>query len=748
MFKQWYNKYKSLARSLSGWGLLFLCAAGADAATLDDVSFAALPGDRFEARIQFSEPPPEPQSYTIEQPARIVMDFPGVDNAVEENRIPLSVGTGKSAMVLSGDNRTRLILNLSELRAFDGRVEGNTYIVEVGGTNVAGSASGAQSQGQASSGFAAAAQNQSAADTSPGQNRAAVGASGASGVTNIDFRRGDEGEGRIIISLSSADVNVSMEESAGTIVLNFDNASIPASLANRYDVRDFATPVEYVDADNQRGGGIIRVDARGEYDYLAYQADDEYVISVKPLTPQEIEERQERFAYTGDRINLNFQDIEVRSVLQILADFTGLNLVVNDTVSGNITLRLENVPWDQALDIVLKTKGLDKRQVGNVLRVAPAAEIAEQEQQELETQRKLQELAPLRTEYIRIRYANAQTLYQLFLGEGGGQGGGSQGILAQGSEDDSGSGSGGILSSRGQAIVDDRTNSIILTDTEEKIAQFRELVEQIDIPIRQVQIEARIVIANTNFREQLGIRWGGIGVDVTNSHIIEAAGSRDSFDEDPGSPFDAFFNNGTTDLEENTIVDLGVTNPAGSIAVSVLKNNTFLDLELSALEDNGQAEIVSQPKVTTGDKQQATISSGSQIPYQEASASGATAISFQEALLKLDVTPQITPDNNIIMDLAINQDSIGEVVTLPGAGGSVPTIDVTQIETQVLVANGETVVLGGIYSVDKQNSVTKVPFLGDIPYLGRLFRRDTNSEQKSELLIFITPEILPETLAE
>ncbi|MGQ9425030.1 type IV pilus secretin PilQ [Gilvimarinus sp. F26214L] len=722
----------SLKKVLLGLVCLGLSTGHAVANTLDDLKFSALPGDRFEVRMEFTDTPPQPTGYTIEQPARIVLDFPGVNNGLEENRFPLSMSNAKSAMVLEGEGRTRLILNLAELASYSSRTEGdNTYIIQVGNTGVAV----ADNQATSTPPVSTAIVTDADAASEQQQRRAS---SGRAEITNIDFRRGDAGEGRVVVSLSSPQVNIDMQESGGAIELNFEGARVPADLANRYDVVDFATPVTYIDADNQASGAQVRVEASGEYDYLAYQSGGEYIISIKPLTEREIEERESRFNYTGDRISLNFQDIEVRAVLQIIAEFTGLNLVTSDSVSGNVALRLDNVPWDQALDLVLKTKGLDKRQVGNVLMVAPAAEIAERERQELETEKQLEELAPLRTEYIRVRYANARELFNLFGGNSsGGQGGGGAGGSG-------GNTTGTILSERGQAIVDERTNSIILTDTEEKIAQFRRLVDQIDIPIRQVMIEARIVIANTDFRKDLGVRWGGIGARMVNGNLVEVGGSTESLDGDPGSPAE-FFNGGETDLEEDMVVDLGVgASNAATIAFDIITDNLLLDLELSALEDSGQAEIVSQPKVITGDKQQATIESGTEIPYQEASASGATSTSFKEAVLKLDVTPQITPDNNIIMDLIINQDSVGEIDLDSG----IPTIDVTQIETQVLVKDGETVVLGGIYQTEQQNGVTKVPFFGDIPYLGRLFKQTVNRTNKRELLIFITPKIMAETLVQ
>ena len=698
----------------------FMLACQASASTLEDIRFAELPGERFEVRLSFSDMPPQPEGYTIEDPARIVLDFPEVDVALAQKKYPLSFANGKSVVVLGAGGRSRMILNLEQLADYQTRVEGTDFIVQVGA-------------GQAQQYVVP--ETRSVASSVVSDN----GSDTKGGISDIDFRRGENGEGKIIFTLSNANIGIDVEEQGDGVRVNFLDVWLPEELRRRLDVTDFATPVSIVSADYDGRGASIKVEASGDYDYLAYQADNEYVVSINPLSEEELEEKKARFSFVGDKLSLNFQDIEVRSVLQLIADFTELNLVASDTVSGSITLRLENVPWDQALDLVLKTKGLDKRQVGNVLMVAPAEEIAEREKQELETKRQLEELAPLRTEFIRVRYANAKELFELFKGQRQDASGSS------GSRGNSGGGqgtsTGSILSQRGQAIVDERTNSIILTDTEEKISAFKKLVEQIDIPIRQVLIEARIVIANTDFRKEIGVRWGGIGVDNVDDTLVQVGGSVDSLDSTPGSPFE-FFNGGTTDLEENMMVDLGVENAAGTFALSLLRSDILITAELSALQDDGHAEIVSQPKVITGDKQQATIESGQEIPYQEASSSGATTTSFKEAVLKLDVTPQITPDNRIIMDLKINQDSVAGI----DSASQVPIIDVTQLETQVLVGNGQTVVLGGIYQNQEVVGETKVPFLGDIPYIGRAFKQNLRTESKTELLIFITPKILSETL--
>lgn len=698
--------------------LLSLLVFEVSASTLKDVRFAELPGERFEVRLDFDGQMSEPTGYTIERPARIVLDFADVDNALAQRKFPLSFDNAKSAVVLSSGGRTRLILNMTALSAYTTRVDGNSFVVEVGNR-------------QADSYLEKSANVTEAVTSVINENELSI--------TAVDFRRGEGGEGKIVIGLSDPGVNIDVDQKSDQIAIDFLNTQLPPHLRRSLDVTDFATPVSFVNSDYDGGKTTLVVKASGDYDYLAYQADNEYVISIKPLTQAELEEKKARFAFVGDKLSLNFQNIEVRSVLQLIADFTELNLVASDTVTGSITLRLDNVPWDQALDLVLKTKGLDKRQIGNVLMVAPAAEIAERERQELETKRQLEELAPLETEYIRIRYASAEELFELFGGEGDG--------AAEGGEQ------GSILSERGTAIVDTRTNSIILTDTAEKIADFKTLVEKIDIPIRQVMIEARIVIANDDFAKELGVRWAGDVSDVFDSdNKFEASGRLDGLVSGDGQGPEGVFidsdGDGITDDERDiftsNMVDLGVGAPTGSLAVNILTNNILLGLELSALESSGHGEIVSQPKVITGDKQQAHIESGTEIPFQEASSSGATTTSFKEAVLKLDVTPQITPDDHIIMDLKINQDSVGEIETSTG----IPTIDVTELQTQVLVANGQTVVLGGIFQTELTEGVRKVPLLGDLPYLGRLFRQNVRSEDKRELLIFITPKILSNSLVQ
>ncbi|TAL07608.1 MAG: type IV pilus secretin PilQ family protein [Porticoccaceae bacterium] len=657
----------------------------------------------------------------IESPPRMVFDFPNAKSALAQKKYALSFDIAKSAVVVTSGDRTRLIFNLRETVGYDVKSEGHSVSILVGDGN----------------GRGAAREQYASSASEPNGGPAGAGAT----LTTLDFQRGDGGEGLVTVGLGKKDTGIDVSQVGKNIVVMFSHTSLPESLNRKLDVIDFATPVKSVDTTADGSATKMVIEAVGEYDYLAYQADNNYVVSVKPLTREQEDERRKTFQYTGEKLSLNFQNIEVRALLQLIADFSDFNLVASDAVNGSITLRLKNVPWDQALDIILKAKGLDKRVDGNVLMVAPAAEIAERERLQVEANKQLQELAPLRTEYIRIRYADARKLFDLFntdnkVGSGGGGGGSNSNENATGS----------ILSERGNAIVDERTNTIILTDTEDKIAEFRRIVQQIDIPVRQVEIEARIVVANTDFRKQLGARWGVAAVRKGSNSLLEVTGQRVGLDSEPGSPAEFFGNGGTLDMSETLAVDLGVAKPTGSIALGLMRNNTFLDLELSALQNDGYGEIISQPKVITSDKKKATIKSGVEIPYQQSSSAGNTNISFKDAVLKLEVTPLITPDNRIVMALTIAQDSIGKFVPSGNSGGQVPTIDTTNVETEALVGDGQTLVLGGIFKMESLDSVEKVPVLGDLPVVGRLFRHTSKDQKKQEILIFITPKIMNDLL--
>ncbi|MBF1801761.1 type IV pilus secretin PilQ family protein [Alcanivorax sp. ST75FaO-1] len=680
----------------------------ARAATLTNLQANTLPGDGMEVRLDFEGTAPEVKGYSIERPARIALDLLGTGSNVDLKRHNLGSGNARSVTVVEAKDRTRLIFNLEQLTGYDTRVEGQQLVITLGG-------------------------GQRTPSTDPASPSPMAAASNESAIRDIDFRRGGDGEGRVMIQLSKASMPVDVSEEGGKIIARFVGADIGDDLVRRLDVTDFATPVRYVDTRRTEGGAVITIEPEGTWDYLAYQADNQFSINIKPLTASEKErQRREAFKYDGEKLSLNFQDIEVRSVLQLIADFTDLNLVASDTVTGRITLRLQSVPWDQALDLILKTKGLDKRQVGNVLLVAPADEIAAREKQELEAQKQLASLAPLRTEYISINYARAEQLQSLITSRGGSDGS-------------------SLVSERGSVTVDQRTNTLIVQDTADSLEDIRDLIQRLDVPVQQVLIEARVVVASTNVADEFGVRWGGLGWTdslYSDGESVAISGRHTSLRElhyanidrdDDGSlgEFEEF------DEEENNdlIVDMGVESTDAtrfSIGFTSLDSG-LIELELSALESEGHGELVATPKVLTADQQPAVIASGQQVPFNVSTASGATAVEFIEAELRLEVTPQVTPEGDVIMQLKVNNDSLGTDLDNPA-------INTNRVETTVLVNDGETVVLGGIFQQEKVNSTIKTPFLGDIPWLGALFRKKVNRDNKQELLIFITPRLVKDAM--
>jgi len=673
----------------------------ASAVTLEDMSFTSLPGEALEVVLKFDGTPPETSGYTIERPARIAMDLRDTSSGLDKRSMSLGTSNAQSVTVVEAGNRTRLIFNLVELVPYETRQEDNTLVMTIG-ENPQEVAAYSEEPAQTTEAMVVA-------DT--GGEAVASSSDADNAIAGVDFRRGKDGEGRVIVDLGRSSAAVNLVEQGGRIRLTMPDLVVPEKLRRRLDVTDFATPVTRIDTFMEDGQARVEIRPDGAYDYIAYQSGSEFTVSVEQLTEEEAEaRREEKFPYTGERLSLNFQDIEVRSVLQLIADFTGLNLVASDTVSGSITLRLQNVPWDQALDLILKTKGLDKRQIGNVLLVAPADEIAAREKLELETDKQIAELAPIRLDIIQVNYAKAADIVSLI----------------QADKD--------LISDRGFVSSDARTNTISVRETTEKLGEIRRLVDTWDVPVRQVSIEARIVRAQNNVSEDLGVRWGGAAYDVNGNDVITVGGSQGTLEEARDAA-----QGGSADITFPGAlgVNLGVTGEgASSFAIGWGSDDFLVDLELSALETDGKAEVVSQPRVVTADRQTATIKSGEEIPYQEASSSGATSVSFKEALLSLEVTPQITPDDKIIMDLVVSQDSRGEVTA------GIPSINTNEVATQVLVANGETVVLGGIFQSEVATQVTKTPFLGDIPYLGRLFKRTEKIDERAELLIFITPKIV------
>lgn len=724
------NRNKSILALLAALSIL---AGGTLSATeVTDVRMTDQ-GARLDFIVATDEPAGEPTVFTTDQPPRIVLELPDTTSSVPSRQVPVGVGAVESYMALSSGGRTRLVINLSRRAGYSVETSGNQVVLSVESGSTAPVA-------------------------------AAQAASGDSfEVQGIDFRRGDDGAGRVLINLNRPGVNMSVEDSAGQLVVDLFNTELPDSMMQRIDVTDFATPVQTI-VPEVRGENLrLLVDVAGAYTHVAYQSDNQLVLEVtEPAEQARLTEELEFFQdreYTGERITLNFQDIPVRSVLQLIADISDLNIVVSDSVSGNLTLRLQNVPWDQALDIVLETRNLAMRESGNVRWVAPAAEIAAREQQILRARAERQTLEPLRTVMIPVSYAKADALAELIRSS----------TTSAGAESAGGVNAGvGLLSPRGSVTIDQRTNTLLVTDTAEHIQRVRDLVTELDRPVRQVLIESRIVIARSTFSHELGVRFGVSGSQQTGNNLISVSGSGEATDRmsnvglarrqflgqrpgrptflpdaDPPDDITQPIDVGTQgilvpSLADRLAVNLPVASPAGSFAVSFLTSNYLLDLELSALEAQEEGEVISTPRVITANQSEATIKQGVEIPFQEATSSGATNIEFKEAVLELKATPLITPDNRIQLGLEVRQDTVGETLT-PGLE---PSIDTRELTTNILIKNGQTVVLGGILQQERNFDESKVPVLGDVPVLGTLFRNRATNDEKRELLIFITPTIL------
>ena len=680
-------------------------AQAADNPALQAIDVQPLAGQQLQLTLRLSGPAPQPLSFTIDNPARISLDLPNTTLALPSRRIDVHASGVDTILAAETKDRTRLVLNLDKLMPYDTRVEGNNIIVMLGG----------------SAGHAAAAAPSGAAPAAPV-------AGGPRELRSIDFRRGADGAGRVVVRLSDPHIRINLHQVGNQVVVDFSDAAAPANLLRRYDATDYGTPISGFDVTRVGNGSRIAITATGDYEQLAYQSDDQYVVEVAPRRKL-ANAPEERPVYTGERLTLNFQDIETRAVLQLLADASGQNIVVSDSVSGNVTLRLQNVPWDQALDIVLRTKGLDKRRQDNVIIVAPQAELAAREKAELAARKDVQELAPLRSEYLQVNYAKAQDMAAL--------------IKTQ---------TNSLLSARGSVAVDERTNTLLLQDTAERLADVRRLVATLDIPVRQVLIEARIVVVSNDFQRQLGARFGYTSFQKYGQGLISTAGTASGTDTAISSGIANLASTGniypvgvpTGAAASNRYnVNLPVTSPAGSIALGILHDNFIVDLELSAAQAETQANIIASPRVITANQKEATIEQGVEIPYQQSASSGATTIQFKKAVLSLKVTPQITPDNRIILDLDVKDDAVGTVVVTSG-GVNVPSIDTREIATQVLVNDGQTVVLGGILTTTQREDDTKVPYLGDIPVLGHLFKTTSHKDDKDELMIFITPKIVRE----
>ncbi|WP_151749303.1 type IV pilus secretin PilQ family protein [Acinetobacter seifertii] len=669
-------------------------------------------GQGTEIRVMFNGLPPQPQAYQLENPSRLILDFDKAQQSLKQSKIAVATNEASSVDVTSDDVRSRLTVNLKDAGAFTTRVEGNTFILKINSaqtTNKPIPAATVQPQG----------------------------------VSNIGFQRGSQGEGLVVVDLLGSNTPVDVQQQGSKVVIRTLGTKIPTHLARRLNVNDFATPVSSIDAYNEKGAGVITIQSSGSYEYMAYQAENKLTISLKRPQDKSTSASYKAPSYSGNKLSLDFQDIEVRRVLQLLADFTGINMVAADSVQGNITLRLKDVPWDQALDIILKTKNLDKRRNGNVIWIAPVTELIKAEDDEAKALAQTIKLAPIQTDYIRLSYAKAIDVLKLIEDTRDGKG-----AVANRTANSDSLALESLLSSRGSAVADTRTNTLIVNDTAQNIDKVRKMIELLDVQVKQVMVEARIVRASTSFTKELGVKWGILSQGITNNKNLLVGGSETTLWNlrDPKKDETTGGYKYTIERPDNLNVDLGVSNPAGSIAFGLISMSDFmLDLELSALQADGYGEVISTPKVMTADKQTAKVATGQQVPYQSTTNSGAgstVTTSFKDALLSLDVTPSITPDGKIQMKLDISKDSVA---------GEAPNgeliLNKNNINTNVLVDNGETVILGGVFEQTTTNTQTKVPFFGDIPLVGRLFRKDVKSDDKQELLIFVTPRIVNDTLA-
>lgn len=703
-------------------------AQGAAKNAVESINFSTIQGAKILVKVALKEPlAATPQGFAVTNPPRIAIDLPDTVNATGRTQIDAGEGDLRSVSLVQTASRTRLVMNLTRNLTYTQSLDGRTLLVTIDG-----------SQTPTSGGTVATAP--SAGPTVFAE--AAPSSTVRYNLRDVDFRRGNSGEGRVVVDLSSANIGIDIRQQGRQLLVDFINTNVPRNLVRRLDVGDFGTPVRFVDTFDQSGNARMVIEPRGIWEYSAYQTDTQFIIEVKPVKedPNRLVQSSTP-GYAGEKLSLNFQNVEVRAVLQVIADFTGLNIITSDTVGGNLTLRLKDVPWDQALDIILQAKGLSKRKNGNVVLIAPTDELAAKEKLALEANAAISDLEPVRTESFALSYAKAEDLRKLL------------------SDKDQ-----RILSKRGSASIDERTNTIFVQDSGGRLEEVRRLIAQLDIPVRQVLIEARIVIADDKWGRQLGARFGTQSAFSSNSYNFGVSGTlNDTVQPLTNNPTSRgssslTYNQGTPNLlwavppqvgtipmgaqPEQLNVNLPVIGAAGQLALSILNlgSGNLVNVELSALEADNRGKVVSSPRVITADKKKAVISQGTELPYRTAAASGATTISFKPAVLELAVTPRITPDDRIIMDLEVKKDSVGQIFD------NIPSIDTKKVTTQVLVDNGDTIVLGGIFEQTTRTTVDKVPFLGDVPFVGALFRRTIKQDDKTELLIFVTPKIVKDAL--
>jgi type IV pilus assembly protein PilQ len=674
---------------------LFGRAAVAQDAALQKASFVSLPGKKVEVRLDFDVPPPVPKAYMIDSPPRLVMDFWGARNEMANKTLSVKSGDVDSLHFAEASGRLRIVTNLTGTAGYRTYTENNSLFIELGG-QVADSVSSP-----------AVASVSSAAAPREGA-RMPVARDDRTRVRGIDFQRIEGNRGRVTIDLTDSQAGLDIVEEGNNVVINLLGAGLSDALEQRLDVQDFATPVLFIDSMVQGENATILIKPSAEpYDYMAYQSGNQLVVDFKPLTRQEREDQRNLFPYTGEKIDLNFQNVEIRTVLQIIAEVAEKNLVVSDNVQGTITLRLKNVPWDQALDIVLKTKGLDKREAGNVLLVGTAAEISEREQLEMQSQQQEKELAPLVTDFIQIDYRKASDIRARI-------------------EDAK------MVSERGFVLADDETNTLMVRETSKQLEEIRNTIKRFDLEVPQVMIQARLVTATTDFAKNIGVRWGFNDRNSDRGWSIGSGTGDLSADTSTGA------------VSQGLQIDLGVPDTVGSLAVGFVSNNFLLSAELSALESDGRGEIISQPKIITTNGKKATIKSGQEIPVLERDndSNQIDVAEWKEVVLKLDVTPQLIPGDKVQLEIDIADDKLGEVYDELGNR----IINTRNLTTSVVVNDGETVVLGGVFEQQTLDSIEKVPFFGDLPLIGAAFRNKISSSEKTELLIFITPQMIRESL--
>jgi type IV pilus assembly protein PilQ len=735
------------ARSCSRWLLILIALVSGAAAhaenVLEDVAYTALPGGKVEVTLKFAGPVAAPQVFSTENPPSIALDFADTRNGFNKRRVDIGTGATSGVSAIEAAGRTRVVVDLFRPAGYDTRVNGNKVVLAVnngllGTTSVASNA----------------------ARTDPTK---AVSTAADVEVTNVDFRRGKNGEGRVVVTFNGPGAVANLKREGGAIALDLLNVKLPPGQAQHLDVLDFATPVQSIDT-RARGTGVhMEIVAKPPFEQLAYQTGNEYVVEVQPKKEdQRLAGKNAEPVYSGSRVTFNFQDIPTRSVLQLIADVSDLNIVVSDSVQGNVTLRLINVPWDQALDIVLQAKGLDKRRRGNVIWVAPQKEIADREEAIADARMKIEDKEELVSDYIPVSYGKAKDIAALLTKNtqtntaGGQQAGGQQ--------------QRGFLSARGSVTFDDRTNTLLVSDIPSKIQEIRQLVAVLDRPVQQVLIESRIVIATDSFARELGVKFGVTGAHTDGSgNVVTTSGNIAGADYMVDQAFAGRLVNGApypiyppgldggrvtqsgNNLNNRLNVNMPATNPAGSFGLAILGADYLLDLELSAAQTEGRGEVISSPRVITANQQEADIKQGQEVGYVTfqnsggAAGSGTATVQFKEAVLELKVTPTITADDRVVLNLNVKKDNIAGYVDNPG-GGQVPTLDKREIATEVLVDNGQTVVLGGVYEVSKSDTVRKVPLLGDVPVLGNLFKNKSRNDTKAELLIFVTPRILSDNL--